>query len=175
MRGFFAFNPPSQSANGVFAIIGRALAFATHFEKNSTYVEICTSAREAAAQVPPSTPDREMAIFDLTMGTFRRKLGQRPETLARRYEQLLGASPELILRAGVKARNAIAHDIGDSLHEDDEVRRLTLELIGAYTRQIAEADRLIAVFVAFELGQPPPDLGEFGSYPDRAVAWVLGT
>lgn len=155
MRGFFTFTPRTSDTDDVFAITGRALAFATHFEKHCAGVEIYTSAREAAAQVPLGTANRDTVIFEMTLGAFRRSLGQRPETLARRYEQLLGGSPEQQLRAGAKARNAIAHDIGDSYHADEEARRLLLKLIGLYIRQIAAADGLVALLTLFEEAQAP--------------------
>jgi len=174
VRGFFPFNPPTTKGSDWFAVLGRALAFATHFEKHCAGVEIYASAREAAAQVPLETENRDTVIFERTLGAFRRSLGQRPETLARRYEQLLGGSAEAHLRAGAKARNAIAHDIADRHYDVEEIRRLTFELIAGYTRQIAEADRLVALFVLYEEGQSPPDRAKFDAYPDRAVAWVLG-
>lgn len=165
MRGLFDFSNCAAKDAEFFAVIGRALVFATHFEKQCHDFQISASVRDATNGC------------DLTRVSGN-SLGQRTKPLARRYEELFGDSVETDLDAGVKARNSIVHAIADYFARgghDEKIRDSLLMLIRFYTRQVAEADCVVASLATFEEGTPPIERALRDNYPDRAVAWVLGT
>lgn len=69
----------------------------------------------------------------------------------------------------------MAHDftLGISYElEKDQGRTLTLSHLAELTAQIAEGDRIVALIMQIENGDPLPAAAHFDSYVRRAVSWV---
>ena len=178
MRGPFSFHEGTEDDEGIHRQVGRAVAVAVRFEENCRALETLATARESAAEEYASDAERDRAMMDAVHTVWHRRLGRRPQSIAARYlEKLDLPALEATLKAGVEARNRIAHEVASGLCDGisivQEWRSAHLELLRLVTTQVAEADRVVSLLVLMESGETPPTKATYDEYPSRAVEWVL--
>lgn len=159
-----------------YAAIGRALTFATRFESNCRALAAMDALKDlAAASSQKSAPDDfDEMIARVTEEYWNgRRLRHNAQSVALRYG--LPADARKLVQTARKARNEIAHEftLGVSQElENDQSRAQILSRLAELTAQIGEGDRLVALIILLQNGDPLPRSSHFDSYVARAVAWV---
>ena len=170
----FSFCEVSEAGHDLHAALGRALAIAARFETNCRAFETLLIVREESRKAT-TREEHDEILGTLSLKVWNRHLGTRPETLAARYRGLLKIDLEAVLRAAVKARNDIAHDlaIGVCDRDTDDDHDSRLDEIRSAVERIVEADRIITLLTALETRESAPTMETFDTYPARTVRWVI--
>jgi hypothetical protein len=159
-----------------YAAIGRGLAFATRFESNCRALAAMNALKSLVSEKAPGPKpvDFDEVIARVTEEYWNvRRLRHHAQSVTFAYD--LSTNARRVVQAARKARNVLAHEftLGVS-HElaSDQGRAKILSQLAELTAQIADGDRLVALIMHLENGDPAPTAKHFESYVARAVAWV---
>jgi hypothetical protein len=159
------FGPPERTtcADGLYAVIGRALSIATHYEANlrALVVLLEVSDQRSALIEADKLEETIERLWRQTLNANIQKLmsctgksfGNRPANVeeARARDEFAKLISEKLHKAR-KARNTIAHEstIGiETRLEDDEYRRDLIEMIEEQVQCIADADFFVAGVIEY--------------------------
>ncbi|MHC4330032.1 MAG: hypothetical protein ACYSWW_18105 [Planctomycetota bacterium] len=174
-------NRRSDFSDECYGVIGRALAFATSFERNCEAFEGLVEMRKRSGFKD------EQAIKDFCKENEKRKLVSRTKAIIDTCNEAADQLPEDLskslrsvnqiidgrLQDAREARNEIAHDItkGIEYHtEDAERKSQIISDVEACVRRIAEAD--VWVYNLCQILTNEPIFQNAGSYSELAVKWV---
>src|SRR5262245_34344669 len=159
-----------------YAAYGRAFTFGTRFESNCRALAAMDAIKHlAAAQSDDSTqPTFDEMIANVAEEYWNaRRLRHHAQSIALTYK--MPSDIRRLIQTACKARNTLAHDftLGISYElEKDHGRIKALSDLAELTAQIAEGDRIVALIMQIENGDPLPSATHFASYVRRAVSWV---
>jgi hypothetical protein len=161
----------SHEADSSFAVLGRLLLVATHFEWNCRALTGILAIREDPAKILTEGVDR--LLENLRERTLKKHLKEFPFSGFSHSDELME-----ILEAAREARNEVAHEIAGGLCDlfEDDVERLNERMarVGNLALTIAVADRFVSTALSVLSYAPLPPKEFIDHYDKSVVDWVVG-
>ncbi|MBI3770601.1 MAG: hypothetical protein HY271_19195 [Deltaproteobacteria bacterium] len=164
----------SQSSDEAYAAVGRALTFATRLEAHCRVMAMMPAVKERFQKCRQTSEDEDQAIASVTAEYwYERRFRHHTRDVSQNYR--LPENVKDMVGRGLKARNELVHELTVGLPEairTDAGRNEVLHHLAVLVEQLAEADRIVALLIHLENGDPLPSSERYESHIARAVAWV---
>ncbi|MHB0972075.1 MAG: hypothetical protein ACYC7A_21870 [Thermoanaerobaculia bacterium] len=160
----------SHEADASFAVLGRLLLVATHFEWNCRTLTGILAIREDPAKILTEGVDK--LLDGLRTRTLKMHLKELPFSGFGHFDELME-----ILEAARVARNEVAHEIagglGDLFEKDVENLNERMARVGKLALTIAVADGFVSAALSVLSDSPLPPKEFIDHYDKAVVGWVI--
>ena len=161
----------TAESDAYYAVLGRALAFATRFEANCRSLATIIAIR-MNPEIFLESPERQS---EFVQRAGDRALAQHLNNFAPLFADPPGLNSQVALTEAREARNEIAHETALGVIDwlsDPEYRKAFLQNIERLMRVIALGDRVVSVALSSLTHEPLPTGQFLGNYENRVAAWV---
>jgi len=159
----------SRQTDSVYAAVGRALTFATHFEVNCKALATVVGF-EAALEDPLAS---FKSVSDVVSGVVTQQLARHIAAICPGKNDA-----RAILDRARLSRNAIAHEVTLRLNSESDTTKIRDELLQRLHEialALGEGDRLVCLLYHVATDQRYPSTEFIREYPERVALWVCNS
>lgn len=165
-------NERTEFVDSFYAVVGRALTFATRYESNCRALAVIMgikTALEKGSFSLDNDEDLELFVKQITRRTLNENIKNIISGLG------LPGDVSGVMHNARKARNEVAHSLTLQMEDvigDDKQGESVLQQTKDLVSDIAEADRLVCTLLHLETNEHLPSLTYIQNYREMIVNWV---
>lgn len=163
----------TEFSDSTYAMLGRALAYATSFEAICRALSSLQHVRQRVQEMRSSIRDADDAFAAAVAEIWEQRLRQHVKRILE-YQELPSDIADTVKRAK-SARNEIAHEIALAISHTVETDAGRTDIVSALSRlvhSIAEGFIIIELTSLIEAHEPLPAPQFLSSYPTQIVEWI---